>query len=328
MPSEGRDALRIALALSGAFTAASALDLQLSFLAPLVAGVVSAGSAPKLIQLVALPVLAWLSVFGSGFLLQAFHGMPLTLCALLFAVFAGGFRLCAHAKTASVGLIILVLFSVIPDVLIRAPELAEDVARWCGSNFAVAAASVFLAGIVLPRRAPDPVLPPLRESPLPPPVAAAALLVAAILTIAFQLPAPGAVLVSVVVALRPDAIASEQVIRDRFIAAIVGGAAALLAWEAIWLAPGLPVLAAVTLLLAWLIALRIVAMGADRSAAMKSLNALAILLGEGLSLLYEDTDERLWTRLGGVILGITYAAVVLSLFRRRSPVTTGLVNLR
>lgn len=324
MPSEARDALRIALGFAGAFTTASALDLQLSFLAPLVAGAaLSSGVAPKLVQLLALPVIAWLAVFGSGLALQALHGMPLALCALLFAIFVGGFRICAHAKTASVGLVILVIFAVIPEVLVRTPELAEDVARWLSSNFAVASASVFVAGIVIPRSAAGPVVPPLRDPPLTNPVAAAALLVAVMLTVGFQLPAPGAVLVSVVVALRPDAVTAEQVIRDRFVAALVGGAAAVLAWQVIWLAPSLPVLATVTLLLSWLIALRIVAMGEDRSAAVKSLNALGILLGEGFSILYEDTDERLWTRLAGVMLGISYAAVVLMLFgrpaRRRAP---------
>jgi hypothetical protein len=49
---------------------------------------------------------------------------------------------------------------------------------------------------------------------------------------------------------------------------------------------------------------------------MKSLNVLAILLGEGFSVFYDDADDRIWTRLSGVIVGLTYAALVLAITRR------------
>jgi hypothetical protein len=54
---------------------------------------------------------------------------------------------------------------------------------------------------------------------------------------------------------------------------------------------------------------------------MKSLNVLAILMGEGFSIFYADADDRIWTRLAGVALGLSYAALVLIL-------TRGIANMR
>jgi NhaP-type Na+/H+ or K+/H+ antiporter len=42
---------------------------------------------------------------------------------------------------------------------------------------------------------------------------------------------------------------------------------------------------------------------------------LAILMGEGFSVFYEDADDRIWTRVGGVVIGLCYAALVLMVTR-------------
>ncbi|WP_270934596.1 hypothetical protein, partial [Falsiroseomonas oryzae] len=155
------------------------------------------------------------------------------------------------------------------------------------------------------------------EPPVSAPAAAGVLLLAVVLTAGFQPPAPGAVLVGVVIALRPDRVSPRRVIRDRILAAFIGGAAAALAWQAVWLAPDLAVFGTVTLALAWFIAVRIVVPGPRRGVAMKSLNAFGILVGQGFSVFYDDTDERLWVRIAGVLVGVTYAAIALTLLRAR-----------
>jgi hypothetical protein len=48
---------------------------------------------------------------------------------------------------------------------------------------------------------------------------------------------------------------------------------------------------------------------------MKSINVLAILLGEGFSVLFDDADDRISTRIAGVIVGLVYAALVLMAMR-------------
>ena len=70
----------------------------------------------------------------------------------------------------------------------------------------------------------------------------------------------------------------------------------------------------------WPLVRRIAAGGPRRAVAQKSLNAVAILLGQGLSTLYDDTDERLGIRIAGVVIGLVYAALVLMLVRRRTAV--------
>ena len=45
---------------------------------------------------------------------------------------------------------------------------------------------------------------------------------------------------------------------------------------------------------------------------MKSLNVLAILMGEGFSVFYQDADDRVWTRIAGVVIGLSYVALVIA----------------
>ena len=133
-----------------------------------------------------------------------------------------------------------------------------------------------------------------------------------------QLPAPGAIIVGIIIVLRSDGGSAYGVILDRLIAALMGGAMALAVWELIWVAPTLPVLVASLLLAAWLFARRIVEDGPGTGLATKSLSVLAILIGEGFSILYEDADDRFGTRLAGVMIGLAYVALVVQLTRRRN----------
>ena len=125
-----------------------------------------------------------------------------------------------------------------------------------------------------------------------------------------QLPAPGAIIVGIIIVLRSDGEGAYGIILDRLIAAFMGGVMALAVWEIIWIAPSLPVLAASLLLAAWLFAMRIAEGGPGAGLAMKSLSVLAILIGEGFSIFYEDADDRFGTRLAGVMIGLGYVALV------------------
>jgi hypothetical protein len=49
---------------------------------------------------------------------------------------------------------------------------------------------------------------------------------------------------------------------------------------------------------------------------MKSMNVLAILMGEGFSVFYQDADDRVWTRIAGVAIGLSYVALVIAVSRR------------
>lgn len=308
--------MRIALAFTTAFVVAELLrlDLQLTFVAPLVAGMLASNPAVSASRLAALPIVAWLLVAGTGVALQLLAGEPIVLCLLSLWVFHAGFKMFEQPRTTTLGLLLLVVFAIVPQTLIKAPELSADLPYWFGMNFGIAAASEW----VTRRALPDPGLieGPPRLPQLPPLIAAAALQLGVILTATMQPPAPGAVMIGVIIVLRADRETATNVIRDRFVAALLGGATAVVVWEMLWLAPSLPILATLTLLAAWPFARRVAAGGPGASVAMKSLNVLAILLGEGFSVFYEDADDRIWTRLAGVVIGLTYAALVLSLTRR------------
>ena len=220
-----------------------------------------------------------------------------------------------NARLGTLGLITLLVFAIVPQTLVKAPELDADLAWWFGLDFALAALAdqifrhIFSEPPPPPRVAPPPLLSP--------PAAAASLLAAVLLTAAMQLPAPGAIIFGIIVVLRSEGKSAYGVIVDRLFAALLGGATALAVWEIIWIAPTLPVLAASLLLAAWFYARRIAEGGVDAALAQKSLSVLAILIGEGFSAFYEDADDRFGTRLAGVIIGLAYVALIVWLARRR-----------
>ncbi len=317
MSSEQRRALRIALTFTASFIAAELFraDLQLTFVAPLVAASLSyQAKLPGRVALV-LPIVAWGMVATAGVTLQLLIEKPVVLAVLLLWVFWGGFTLMRSPRLGTLGLIVLLISSIVPQTLIKAPEFDADLARWFAVDFALAVAADWIFRSLLPE-------PPLPSRALPPPLmsplgAAVALLLAVALTASLQLPAPGAVIVGIIIVLRSDSDGAYGIILDRLIAALMGGAMALAVWEIIWVAPSLPVLALSLLLAAWLFAQRIAEGGPDMGLAMKSLSVLAILIGEGFSVIYEDTDDRFGTRLAGVMIGLLYVAVIVVLARRR-----------
>ena len=317
MSSEQRRALRIALSFTASFVAAELIrrDLQLTFLAPLVASSLAYGQKPSARVLVAIPIVAWLLVAAAGIALQFLSREPIVLALLQLWVFWLGFTLMRQPATQTLGLITLLVFAIVPQALIKGPELSADLAWWFALNFALAAVSEWLTRRVLPGSAPPVSAAPPLMSPL---ATAACLLLAVVLTAAMQLPAPGAIIVGIIIVLRADGGGASHVIMDRLVAALLGGVMAVAVWEVIWVAPSLPVLATTVLFAAWLFASRIAAGGPDVGIATKSLNVLAVLVGEGFSVFYEDSDDRIWTRIAGVVIGLLYVALIVSIVRRRA----------
>ena len=311
MSSETRRGLRIAVTFTAAFVLAELQrsDLQLTFIAPLIAGMLASGPAVATLRLVALPVVAWLLVAAAGVALQFLSRQPVVLMLLSLWVFYLGFRMFEDPRKATLGLLLLIVFAIVPPTLIKGPELSADLAFWFGMNFSIAVLCEWIMRRLLPDRVPIEAV--ARRPQLPALGAALALQFAVFLTGTMQPPAPGAVMIGVIIVLRADGESAENVIHDRFVAALLGGATALIVWEVLWLAPSLPILATVVLLAAWPFARRVAAGGPNAGLAMKSLNVVAILMGEGFSVFYEDADDRIWTRIAGVVIGLCYAALVL-----------------
>src|SRR5258707_6268943 len=152
MSSESRRGLRIALSFTSAFVLAELLrlDLQLTFIAPLIAGMLASGPAIGSGRLVALPITAWLLVAGAGLTMQLLADEPVVLCLLSLWIFYCGFKLFEDPGKATLGLLLLIVFAIVPQNLIKATELSSDLARWFFINFAIAAASEWITRRLLP----------------------------------------------------------------------------------------------------------------------------------------------------------------------------------
>ncbi len=311
-------ALRVTLAFAAALTIAEGYDLEFSFVAALIAATLSVGPALSPLSLVILPAIAWALVTVVVILVEAFAGgLPLFYLLVTVGSLWAGFVLSARSdKLNVIGLMVLVLSCIIPLRILAYPEatgLVVDDLMW---NVLVGVAVTFGIGLIL-RGPSEPVTPPPRFEVLPPLVAALVLTLGAYLVWIFEPPAPGAVLIGMIITLRADVNPGIAVARDRIVGAFVGGCLAVVAATVMGLAPVLPTLFLVLMVLAWPLALRAVQIGPWQGAAIKSLYALAILTGEGFSPLFENTGERLGIRIIGVFIGLLFATAAIVLLGRR-----------
>ncbi len=318
-----RQGLRIALAFATALTVAEAADLELTFIAPLTAVALAVSAGPRIAVVAALPLLAWGMAAAVAILVQAFAGSaPFVYVLITVAGLWAGFALSARPGLAEVlGLMALLVFTIGPLKLLSHPEAADLAVNDVARNVLAGAAAIWVIDRFLP--GPPPAARERRIfAPIPPFGAALITALAAYLVWIYGPPAPGAVLVGVIITLRAADSPASTVARDRLVAALAGGGAAVAAATLIALAPVLPMVFLSSLAVAWPIALRIAGRGPWRGAALKTLNALAILTAEGFSPLFEDTAERLWIRIAGVMLGLLYAGAALALFARPPPRVT------
>ena len=312
MSSDLQRGFRIAISFTAAFVLAEVMhwDLQLTFIAPVIAGMLASGPAARAAMLLVLPILIWLLVTAAGVAVGLMAGKPIVLALFSLAVFHLAFRLHQDPRGATIGFLLLIVFAIVPLDLVRSQDVGSSLARWFAINFAIAVGCELVTRTLLP----DPARPGAvaRVPQLPPLAAALALQFAVILAATIQPPASGATMIGVILVLRADGESAANVIRDRFVAAMLGGGVAVAVWEVLWLAPSLPTLVGAIFVGAFPFSRRIAQGGPDIGVATKSLNVLAILMGEGFSVLFDDADGRIWTRIAGVIVGLTYATLVLA----------------
>lgn len=315
-------ALRVALGFAGSLALAEGWDLEFSFVAALVGATLAMGPSLSVLALVTLPPLAWIMATASVLLVETFaSSVPPFFLLVTVGCLWLGFKLSARTDWMNViGLLILVLTCVIPLRLLAYPEVTDMVVHDLVSNVLVGVAVAFVLGLVLAGPT-TPAEPAPRYEVLPPLTAAVVLALGAFLVWVFEPPAPGAVLIGAIITLRADLHPGFQVARDRIIGAFIGGGLAVVAATVMGLAPVLPTLFLVLVVLAWPLALQIVEDGPWQGAAIKSLYALGILVGEGFSPLFEDTGERLGIRIIGVFIGLLFSMAAIALLTRRySPV--------
>jgi hypothetical protein len=312
-------ALRVTLAFAAALTVAEGWGLEFSFVAALVGATLVLGPSISALALIVLPILAWSLVTAAVLLVEALAVglLPVFLLATVGCLWMG-FRLSARNDRKNIiGLMILVVCCIVPLRLLAYPEATDEVVHDLVWNVLAGVTVAFVVGLLLPGPA-TPEVPPPRAEVLPPLVASLVLTLGAFLVWVFKPPAPGAVMIGMIITLRADLHPGFDVARDRIVGAFVGGALAVVAATVMGLAPVLPALFLVLMVCAWPLALRAVQDGPWQGAAIKSLYALGILVGEGFSPLFEDTGERLGIRIVGVFIGLLFATAAILLFRRRT----------
>ena len=324
MPSDGKAlfALRIALSFAGSLAIAEAIGLDLAFMAPLIAVALAASPGPPLASAVALPLMCWVLAVAVSILVNAFAlSAPLVYAMLTLVGLWGGFQLSTSPKTSVVGMVVLVLFAILPMQLVPHPEASQTIVYDLAKSILIGSVTAWLIGLVLP--GPPPRTEPQRlYAPMPILMAALTAWVGAYLVWIVEPPGAAPALIGMIIVLRADETPGFAIARDRFAAALLGGAAAVVASTVVVLAPVLLTLFLAALLLAWPLALRVARGDERRGLAIKSMNVLAVLTAQEFSPLFEDTPTRLWVRIVGVMIGIAYASLALALLaprHRQSP---------
>jgi hypothetical protein len=311
MEGAERAALRVALAFAAALTLIEAMDVEVGFIAPLVAVMLSAAPV-SLGLLLAAPFIIALMVTLVALLVEGLATMPFVLLLVLFGLFVLGFRLSARPGVATIGLLVLVACAALPDVLLAQGEATDELVSIVFRNVAVAVGCTLAAGWLVGG---PPIFAPRARVPQPLPAlgASAVLMLAVLLVWTYEPRAAGPLLLSVIITLRADGEPAVQIIPDRLLGAVLGGTAALVVSTMSTISTTLPVLATASLACAFPLALLAARRGAWSGVGFKGLTAMAILTGQGLSLVYEDTADQFWTRFGGVILGLGFVVAMLLL---------------
>lgn len=319
MPSDGKAlfALRIALSFAGSLAIAEAIGPDLAFMAPLIAVALAASPGPPLAAAVALPLMCWVLAVAVSILVNAFAlSAPLVYAMLTLVGLWGGFQLSTSPKTSVVGMVVLVLFAILPMQLVPHPEASQTIVYDLAKSILIGSVTAWLIGLVLP--GPPPRTEPQRlYTPMPVLTAALTAWVGAYLVWFVEPPGAAPALIGMIIVLRADETPGFAIARDRFAAALLGGPAAVVASSVVMLAPVLLTLFLAALLLAWPLALRVARGDERRGMAIKSLNVLAVLTAQEFSPLFEDTQTRLWVRIVGVMIGIAYASLALALLAPR-----------
>lgn len=307
-------ALRVILAFSAALTLANLLGLHATYLAPLAAASLALGGRATLLKALAVPLVFWMLVWLVALLTEIWaEQAPLAYALAILGGLYVGYRLCLRGgAVGSVGYVSLIAFAETPMRFMAEPALTATVANDLGLVALVGALCAWLAGLFLPG-----VIKPSTselQPPLAPLAAALITLLGAWLVWALTPPAPGAIILSIILVLRANPYSGAVIAKHRFWGTLAGGIAALLASMVAQYSQGALILFLALLAVGWPMAWAMTRDDVWQDFATKSLNALGIMLGQGLSPLFgSDAPGLLGPRVVGVMIGIAFALLAWAL---------------
>jgi hypothetical protein len=325
MAARHRQVLRLALGTTLSLVTAEMLDWELSFLISVfvVQLLAQPGPGPGLRQGVA--IIAALAIITGA---AATFSVLLVDRQELFALVLGlvlllAFLVQQKGRTgAALGTLMLIAFGFLPVVAVQARDLVTDVAFYLVRSGAVAVLWVWLVHALLPEpAAPAPPVPE-PEGTAPPP----GRIVDALVDVAVLLPVILAamtleVAAALVIVLTVTAIVSHhdigagwRVATALVLSNLIGGAAAVIAYELLSAVPTPGFLAAVTLLVSLLFARPIVGGGPARAPLfVTALITFLIIFGMGIAPFLDEPGATLAIRVRNLAIACAYAFAALSL---------------
>jgi Protein of unknown function (DUF2955) len=326
-----RQMLRIGFATAASFTLAEAVNWELSFLISVlvVQLLASMPGSPSVAQ-----GLGAMAVFGAttGLALvtsQALAHMPVLLTIVLAMVLFFAFYLQTSGRAGLVATLLLVSFGIVPLASVQAPDIAPDIAFYIFRSGIVAVLWVWIMFALLPTApasATQATAAPPDQRDIVRRAAIDTAILLPVLVFAMTLAVPAVVLIvlTVTAMLRQHSLASgRRVALVLLLGNLLGGVAAVVAYNLLSAVPTIGFLASLLLLIGLLFGQQIARGGAGAPLSVTGLITFLIVFGTGVAPLFDEPGATLTQRLFAIGFACTYAFLALALLdtavRRERP---------
>jgi Protein of unknown function (DUF2955) len=326
-----RQMLRMGFGTAASFTLAEALNWELSFLISVlvVQLLVTMPGSPSVAQ-----GLGAMAVFGATTCLalvtsQVLAHMPVLLTIVLATVLFVAFYLQTSGRAGLVATLLLVSFGIVPLASVQAPDIAPAIAFYIFRSGIVAVLWVWIAFALFPTAlasAAQAPAAPLDQREIVRRAAIDTAILLPVLVFAMTLAVPAVVLIvlTVTAMLRQHSLASgRRVALVLLLGNLLGGVAAVVAYNLLSAAPTIGFLASLLLLIGLLFGQQIARGGACAPLFVTGLVTFLIVFGTGVAPLFDEPGATLTQRLFNIGLACTYAFLALALLdiamRRERP---------
>ena len=320
--------LRLVVGTAGSFTLAEVLDWELSFLIPvLVVQLLTAlPAAPSLKQGVGVMAVFGATTFLALITSSLLAHMPVLLTIVVGAMLFVAFFLQASGRAGLVATLLLVSFGLVPVVAVQSPDTASAITFFIFRSGVVAVLWVWLLFALFPS-----VLPAgaqrasVAPAPQPPEIIrqaaidAAILLPIIVLGMTFSIPAVSLIVLTVTAVLRQHCLATgRQMALVLLRGNLLGGAAALIAYNLLGAVPTLGFFVSLLLLMGLLFGQRIARGGAATPLFVTGLVTFLILFGMGVAPLFDEPGATFAQRLLNIGIACVYAFAALAVLETGS----------
>ena len=321
-----RKGLRIALAVSVGFTGAVASGAIIPFLGPLFAAQFLIASSRPLAVAKALAMIGLVIVAGA--ILQAVTAAtadkPMVMLPLLGLFYFGCFLAQATVRGGGAVFLMLVVGTMVPLLTALYPDLGSSALAILAAGIGSGVLLMWLAYAVFPEHGavePPPVALPVHSRPLLRAAADSVILLLAVTLCLTRDDWATALVIPITVAslqTQLDLTAGARAAVGLVLVNLVGGIAASLAFVLLEIRPSLPALFVLVLLAGLVFGGRSASPSASAKLHAGALTIFLLVFGAGVSPLPGTAAESFSTRIGYIVVAITYAMLMAALLWPRS----------